>query len=772
MQAELCLAPSGRDLASVETCPGRVHAPFFSPKHKSNCRTRMGGAFDSSNARLSRVKPSSTLWLGTGTGATMRIRSVKQESKFLFERYQKKWLALASADLSPHLRYQLLWLASGQAGKNFASDVARKCNVSDRTALKALHNDGLRKSAVFGGAVALLNESRSVDAQLNEGLVFSTNFGNREALHNFMLWLQGVPQFGDGLALWPGRKEFAEAGRANEIAAVRTFLDARKGREGKPPILVVHADGMARGLTALASDVIHSGEFDTSPICYLPVSRMAAMPDIVDAPRLVGWLHNFYHGRPTSDEAGPQGAASEAGFIEMVDDIRREMARKPAIIILDGHVDRAGSTSALRNLIVDDPVAGVLDLLVQPHGGSVSDPVDISTFENTCFLVLADGPSLSLSPYCSERIRLPSPRLDDTLRFVEESDVQGRLFFDQHDAVAEFCRRTGSADELEMHLVDVMAALDIPIGDIPGGQPEVLVSRFLDFLRRQNTRAYLILTWLALTPGGLRHASLHRLLRRWARIYPPGKATYKAFGSSPTTVEKDVSDMEGWLDGLFILVEDRTLPATVLRDHRLEDLDAEPTSPISDPKDSSRQTITFRLPKMRRLFLEGILRDEEAHDAVGAMHFLLSEESLRQHTMLMRHADRMDFSSMRANRRLAQALYHGFLSLRALDETREIVAKSVPCVMPAPRQRAFMRLYAVFYRNLLEAPPHWEVSRVMSAEAVKCDLLLLALNAISDDVAHWRGSMLDEAVGPPSLPNWITAAATVKDLPTGEVARF
>lgn len=725
----------------------------------------------------------------------MRIQWLSEEKYELFEQDQRAWLAtLADASrskalqgasrsgadpspsLSPTHRYRLLWFATDRLGKVFGDRVAVKARhlkgrrPSARSAAKYLNEWERGYSSACVAAVEVANEICGINNGRHGEEAFSRTFRGREALHNFLLWLRGVPEFGDGLDLRKDvSRSLAEAGREKEIAAVHAFLVAKAGRQSEPAIMVVHADGMTRGLTALANHVIDHPDFATSPICYLPVSHMAGTPDIVDAPRLVGWLHNFYHGRRSGDPEGPTRASSEAGFIEMVEDIRREMARKPAIIILDGHIDRVGGSNALRNIIVDDAVTGVLEMLVQPHGGSAETPSDISVFEKTCFLVLSDGPAESLAPYCSKRISFPGPQLVDTLRFLHDSDSHGGPLFDYPEAVEAYCKATNCSNEIEMHLVDVLASRELPFDDIAAGQPEKLVARLLKSLRDEDTRNFLIVTWLALTPGGLRYASLHRLLTRWGKIFTSedgeGLAVCPSpFQSSLETVEDDVEGLVGYHDGLFIEVEDQTLSATMLQDHRLEDLDAR-LDPESDDRrsprrDKGRATITFRLPRMRRLFLQEILKDEMAHDVIAAMHFLLAEESLRQHTMLMRHAERMDFSSMRANRRLCQALYHGFFSLKASPALRERVVTRIPCVLPAPIERAFIRLYAIFYRNLLEAPPHWEVSRVMGADPVKRDLLLLALNAISDEPNRWRKAMLDDIEQGLTLPKWILDAAS------------
>lgn len=678
-----------------------------------------------------------------------------------FKALVDEWTSGGKKNLSLNQRLRLAWLRSGDKTQlGFGKKIAALDDTGETKAskVKAL----LLKDPLFHGAYALAPRAvlgdRKVDHPMTPDEFMIGNFAGENGIRDFLARLEGRIPFGDGLEFFnktsPGRFELSEA-RRRLVDQALSFLQA----EDETPVMVVHAAGMCRGLTAFGKHIIDLPRVEKErPFLYLPISQMAEGGGAFDTFRFVAELHDFYLGRRDGAPSMRDRIRSDADVARAIEEIRREMACKAALVVIDGHIDRGPAEDcdnpglrALHDLMVDDPLAGVLEHLLQPYQGETDSPSDVRIVQRNRFLILADGPCRWLAPYCSASMMLEPPPPEATLRLINDKRI-----FQDPEAVVDFARATGSHSEIELHLADSCVAHGVSPAD--AGTGEGLARALLAALRANGGHDYLVLVLVALTPGGLRHGILLRLLEQWRKVQAVLEAPTHLRCAAALSAA-DIVKTIGRLKGIFHSVEDDTMAATLAEDYWLEDLHAVVDAGRRQ-SNAKLETIAFRIPKMRETILTALLEQAADHSFYALLNGLLAEESLRQHTLLMRHGERLDSTSIRANRRLTQALYHGFLSLHASEKQRTAVATALPCVLPAPLAKAFVRLYGVFYRNLLEAPPHWEVSRVMSADSAKCDLLLLAANCLSRHPEGWRCSLVGlPGPIPDSLPDWMTTVS-------------
>jgi hypothetical protein len=113
-------------------------------------------------------------------------------------------------------------------------------------------------------------------------------------------------------------------------------------------------------------------------------------------------------------------------------------------------------------------------------------------------------------------------------------------------------------------------------------------------------------------------------------------------------------------------------------------------------------------------------------EAVGLFHYLICEESLRQHTIVNSRTYWLD-ESYRLYRHMLQALMHGFLCLR-LPQSETLIGL-VEAKIPKKRAKLFMFLYHLLYKDLTEHHQYYQLLRKYEVANARAEILELAATA-------------------------------------------
>ncbi len=493
------------------------------------------------------------------------------------------------------------------------------------------------------------------------------------------------------------------------------------------PILTIAGDGMSEGLRAFAlqlvKDLKDAGE--TRPVVYLPASRNPLTNDKVSYPQLVAYLRAFY-ARERITEALP---ATSADALRLdLEAIRGAMTREASIIILDGWSGFTGGLTRLGSAMIDDGLVTLIEEIIHPCRGVRAGLTDPAEFTRNRIIVLAATETQVLDAFAQPGAKsLPPPEAGEPMRRIAKlqtrSVVMAGLAKDMvHD-------RT----DVSLALMDFLTrgldeATAAPLRATLLGGEKTLVP---EVLRKLSTKplAFLIVGLAVLMPDGIRLTTIARITRTWMAT----QARASLGGPWPTPETFDIETLAGeldvvvdWLGPLLSLGQDAPISGLDDRDYPRERLefgvDLDQISP-------DHRYLDFTAPRLRPLFADRLTAEVEDRPAIARLHRLLAEDMLAQYNRIARHGDWRDANDVRFYRRLIQALYHGFCSLARGPSEVDLGLKALSAAaLPTDPTIAYLRLYAVHYRALLEAPPEWNLSRSLGRDDVKTDLIKLMLN--------------------------------------------
>lgn len=558
-----------------------------------------------------------------------------------------------------------------------------------------------------------------------------TPFTGPNAVDDFYCWLlsgegafQTNPSFMGGLQdqeLLPGREdlvvkvlEFLRVDRPGETAS----------RRACGLVQVVQGEGLQHGLRALANHVCQKIEADRSddrPICFLPVSRYPADAeghrDAISAEGLVANLLAFCRGEPLP-------AKPLAGLREVQNataEIRAAIARRPIILVLDGWVGLSGNLGQTHGLAIADGVVELLTEIVRPRLLLDGAGVDPDLFYRNRILLLSEGDTSGLGVL---QFQPPLPLTAPPAASMKAiADLQGRP---EPERLAALCQHDTMLKDAALALAQDVLRRGWTF-ERPGGGDwrfQEFVQEWLKRLSQSAPLDLLILRLVAVARDGLRTATLHRLLRRWtkleqAQVPDLAPASYEVVRSSVKALVQTrvlISGQDVAIAGL----DDFDLPYARLS---REDTDHDRVV-----KDTTVRFVDLPFGPLRQHIIDH-MRKVAPPSHLARMHRLLAEDALDQHTIIARLGDWSEIFAARHYRRLVQALFHGFASLElASSEGPDLALHDVPHTLPITPSEAYLRLYSVYFRGLMERPPEWELSRTLGREDLKLELLLLAMN--------------------------------------------
>jgi hypothetical protein len=523
-------------------------------------------------------------------------------------------------------------------------------------------------------------------------------------------------------ALLPGKDDPDLEQRA-PLEDILSFLD----RSDMKPIMVVHQEGMTEGLRALARHLIYTslatGLRKRRDVCYLAVNRHPTTHERITFPKLVGQLHAFFC--TERQKLRPIPTPQDAGDLRRaLNDIRQAMLERPAILILDGHTALRGAIPNLRALVADDALTALLPEILQPLVGGGASAGSPDRFNENRILVLADRPLLGFDAFCATTVELgavPKEQLDGILR------SQGRTHLSQLKALFAKGLTSDAALAVADTVIDLRLrnpqAATVLVNDL--ASPREAYAALAAQLKTDRPAALFALRLAALTEGGVRYATLVRLVDQWRKLAPAFVQTdgfalpFLSYSHTPGLLEVLRPILALGPDEHVRGLDDAAAPYGLIDQ---EDGDR------AIGGDGRRPAFDLRSAQLRELILQQLADEDPSGRAFVLMHRLLAEEALRQQAHLMRHAEWRGHANPRYYRRQLQALMHGFASLSLGPRVDLPVSAEAPTVLPQKSVSAYRRLYAILYRNFLEHPPHFDLSRSLGRDRIKTEILLLAMN--------------------------------------------
>ncbi len=486
-------------------------------------------------------------------------------------------------------------------------------------------------------------------------------------------------------------------------------------------VIPVFAIGMPPALTELARHTIDrlANQGEGPDVLYLPASPHVADGRNIDYATLLTWLDAFLHPRLYEYGGGTELQLSDVmveyatyEIRKKLDRVRRTLQSRPLILLVDG-VDQASSMQPeLLAAVTGAPVLRLIKQLsyVDADGlGSLRSPQD-SGLGKTRIVVFVSALN-DLQEFSTITRNVPIKISPPNQEGFDELANQ----FQNPTAVSKEIS-TGEWRQDALLIADALATLR----ECPPAEAQA--ADLFSALKQKDERWALYLAFLALTDDGLRQSRLTRFVTMWERFTGSNSL------GDQVAVEAALQSLRSKLPGLISEAALENIPG--LDDQADIDGDLELVATASPGSDMCLFISDAALKQQLKTHLSLVTAtsDTFTDKQRGLMHWILAEEAIRQHTISVRHTHWQDRESLDFHRRLLQALKHGFEAV-ASDFNSDWLRPHIHRVLPSAREELFVRLWAIYYRDLTEAAPKFRLSRVLQADHVKRDLLRLARTA-------------------------------------------
>lgn len=531
-------------------------------------------------------------------------------------------------------------------------------------------------------------------------------------------------------------------------AMLKLFAGLDRSHGGRP-IQSVHMPGSPMQLCTVAHEILRHFENrkdDTRPVLLLPCSRLVPGHDYRGLDFLVHNLFRFFQQEPLTPHP-PSLLPDE--IAARVEAIRRDLALRPAIIVLVGYEVTRGDFAHLRRAIRDDPVHEFLAQFVHACVGDIDHPLDVDQFERSRFIVLADAPIDVLEEYCETSIEIPQPTRKD--QYLDLLNARAPDFTSVASSVEKIAIMPNEA--MVMGYVQLLSVERRTNQAVPSRLEELArydTSDVLDRLTRTvrdrcTALDLLMLRIVAVAGAGVRRETLWRCVRLWSHAvadYSSGGEIGHLRPQIPQDEERDARIEALKTDFAFILAEgvDEAKNELDLYWHPYEypDSPARTTGfttsrdvETREPRNKRSTSIELRYSQVRDAILRDLDSEEEQWPRL-LLHEIICIEALRQQTLVLRHAPAHKKSSVRSYQRALQTIYHGFLSLPAPDlwaRMGEWPRCRVNGALPSEPINRFHFLYWSLFQKVLEEGGDRRMSREWAVDGVKRDILHLAHSA-------------------------------------------
>lgn len=541
--------------------------------------------------------------------------------------------------------------------------------------------------------------------------------------------------------------------------------------------------GMWGGLSSLAKWILEERDRRNSEIeiCYIPLIR-SKMSGGLSLPDFVAHITSFYKGEPAGRAKAPPETAAE--LAAQLDAIRLAMAEKPGILIFDGYSDADIGFKNIGRTIADNHVLDIIARLLEPPVVTDDEVFDLATFERNRIVILSDE-DLSESAKSHDAPDLlvahdPEPRLvpsPDASKMMQIIEWQGLAHKDDIKILREripglsketseavfaalsallsaqltpSCKHFPEAATSVVRHAEVIKGIVTLLGKEEGSQRllAIIVKELLKRIGDLDKEAEFILLIIAFAPGGVRRATLVRILRRWRQTKMLGPKDRK----SPLSSYQGHEDVDAKLDALL----DRFGSIVAAqRDDFFEEYDDSP--PTFDPIMTTQPRIEMHYDRASKrvgaldFTIPEIRRTLTAMSALGVrrhlrliIHRFLAEENLAQQTIALRHSQKENEGSLRFYRRLVAGIYHALCSIPFSTEGK---LANFPCKppnsgIPICPDETWTWVAGYCYQRLLERVPEYRMSRVFAADMTKLEILMKLERPWLDDFKSARDQRL------------------------------
>lgn len=665
------------------------------------------------------------------------------------------WLRDNQYGLGISFRIRAAWGLSGLKVADFADQCGEAVRKKIRTALG--RNARSVTHETIDAVVSYVNRRRkelNIQEEISMDQFMRKVVDGPRAAEDFYAFLRGNKPIGRGLELLPVLPSNAWAPRnwkdlEDKLAPFIKAVDLQT-------IANIHQTDMDKGLEALAVRLCLEATTEGSvigaavggrPVCYLPGGRNPKTGEKVSLPQMIGWLLAFYDGLSLSEGRAP---ANTEALNKAMRDVRMKMAARPSIIVIGNATSVGTSIGALRGLILDEPVHQLLPHLAHPATSGPAAKSDPTAFFKTRIIVCSDLPLPGIGPYTGLSYPVPALPVDTLETILDEENTR-----EIHEATVEADRLSNLKkrevdpaairvrsfpenlrglingkvrNETDLAALEALHALKTSEwlapkapGPVQADDAAASIKDYRATLQRFAPEDLLALRFIALSTDGLRFDTLKKLMAMW-------RANEKLSPSAATGPVPDAPIV--WFETPQVLFERHAGLLVQCREQESPFPKGLQTSGrgVSAREGGERDMLDFRSRALREIFLKETFRTMPA-TGLARMHRFIFEVALARQTDLMRTAPPEHGGDPRFMQRLLQAIFHGLCSVALGKETTRI--ENLPDrgkVLPADRYRTFIRLYAIFYRILIENPPDWDLTRQHGREALKASILLVAGN--------------------------------------------
>lgn len=538
------------------------------------------------------------------------------------------------------------------------------------------------------------------------------------------------------------------------------------------PIINIHSRDNATGLRACATELLvrlasTRAQKEPRALVYVRLSRSGAAGDLPSARPVVRLLNSVFSIEQDDDTRWSDDGVDWAHDLLA---LRQALTLHACTIVFDGVSNTHGPLSSLFDLIRNTHWDEMLRILAQPDAKMLRS--GHRTFRSR-FVVLSSEPIESLKEWCAIPFKLEPPSRDAPMSKLllnpEEFDhrVQSAksilkaqasaaglreiygLKREHFELIEQVAGRRPLYGESELAIVS-MFKLDqlpqMPIGGATGSTPSDWRSDLLELrlsqLRKKDPMGVLAISFIAASISGMRLSTLWRCMRQLVALVSPHLSTddanrmRRAFERFmlPAAAENDTSSasLAERYPALIVSGVDESMSGVLPR-HRRFELQALPDAG-DEPADEDASVAFFEIrhEEVRALLVaQMIANDREDRPFMQRaewrlVNWILSEESLRQSTVLQRNAGPWNSDNPYQHRRAVQAIYHSLMSYPyELHPVEEGINWTVPpeFALPVEPLKRFRFTYSFLYRRGVEAAPAWMLSRGHARPRLKLAIL-------------------------------------------------
>ncbi|MEM6485368.1 MAG: hypothetical protein AAF662_10340 [Pseudomonadota bacterium] len=566
-------------------------------------------------------------------------------------------------------------------------------------------------------------------------------------------------------------------------------------------VVNVYAQDQWVGLSAVSHEAGQLKNPDGSrlpwAVCHTAPKSQEGRHSPNSVPLILSALLAFYRQKSPDNIAPP---VTQREVNAAIDEIRKGMCSRAALIIIDGVSVEATSLPSTISLIKDNDCLQLVERLLNPPSRNLLTPNQWNTFHQCRYLITSNKPlqmprglvkSLPWPVQSDETTwREVLPQLgitnDDVAVLYEAapkfwqvgSENLARILdvsLNVSRSVCQGLRQPSDSDyeesraqiELLLKIQEKRIDTSDPIAEVARSKACIVKWVWKMLEHRPLWRLFLML--VAISPSGIRPQSLAHISREWIQWTPKIKAFEQLDAIKSTSLDTEIESFRRTFSGV---VGRRRYDLVAGYDDEAHPFsfpvgsETFQTSPFkSEHEKKETYALDFLSPEFGRYVIDCAVEDN-GYLVCRYAHRLIAEESLRQYNVANRHVSYRDSSSVRGSRRLIEALYHGYLSLPSTSEIAEKTCDLyIPyAFIPWDPDQAWDYLTTYCYANLLEQGNHYRLSRMFGRDEIKSELLQLMADPVS-----FREITADEQALVDTTPSYIQRSPLAEDLKISRV---